>query len=117
MPKVFFTENLQRHVALPPTEAEGKTVRAVLDRVYIGVSTGGVWVTPDGGESWENPGQGMRAEYMPPGHGKHHRLALGERGPGGFLDPPGRPPAAGLRGAFLVGHRPGADITYKIRGT
>jgi hypothetical protein len=30
------------------------------------VSTGGVWVTDDGGASWECRGTGMRAEYMPP---------------------------------------------------
>jgi molybdopterin converting factor small subunit len=34
MPKVEFTANLQRHVALPPTEAQGRTVREVLDRVF-----------------------------------------------------------------------------------
>jgi len=35
-------------------------------RVLVGVSTGGVWVTEDGGESWTLRGQGLRAEYMPP---------------------------------------------------
>jgi photosystem II stability/assembly factor-like uncharacterized protein len=35
-------------------------------RMLIGVSTGGVWVTEDGGESWALRGQGLRAEYMPP---------------------------------------------------
>ena len=34
MPKVHFTETLQRHVACPPTEAPGRTVREVLDRVF-----------------------------------------------------------------------------------
>jgi hypothetical protein len=34
--------------------------------VRIGVSTGGVWITQDGGASWECRGTGMRAEYMPP---------------------------------------------------
>ena len=34
MPKVVFTQNLQRHVPLPSAEAEGATVRAVLDRVF-----------------------------------------------------------------------------------
>jgi hypothetical protein len=34
--------------------------------VSIGVSTGGVWITRDGGESWEVGGRGMRAEYVPP---------------------------------------------------
>jgi molybdopterin synthase sulfur carrier subunit len=34
MPKVHFTDTLQRHVACPPTEAAGDTVREVLDRVF-----------------------------------------------------------------------------------
>jgi molybdopterin synthase sulfur carrier subunit len=34
MPKVTFTDTLQRHVACPPTEAAGNTVREVLDRVF-----------------------------------------------------------------------------------
>jgi hypothetical protein len=32
----------------------------------IGVSTGGVWQTADGGATWEQVGEGMFAEYMPP---------------------------------------------------
>lgn len=35
-------------------------------RAWIGVSTGGVWETPDSGETWSLRGEGMRAEYMPP---------------------------------------------------
>ncbi|MDX2154434.1 MAG: hypothetical protein SFV54_27075 [Bryobacteraceae bacterium] len=31
----------------------------------IGVSTGGAWITRDGGCNWEVCGPGMRAEYMP----------------------------------------------------
>lgn len=34
MPRVVFTENLQRHVTCPPAVVEGKTVRAVLDAVF-----------------------------------------------------------------------------------
>ena len=34
--------------------------------VSVGVSTGGVWITRDGGASWNICGKGMRAEYMPP---------------------------------------------------
>jgi len=34
MPRVHFTDTLQRHVACPPTEAAGNTVREVLDRVF-----------------------------------------------------------------------------------
>ena len=35
-------------------------------RIVIGVSSGGVWESRDGGASWANIAQGMRAEYMPP---------------------------------------------------
>lgn len=34
--------------------------------IYLGVSCAGVWVTKDGGLSWNNQAQGMRAEYQPP---------------------------------------------------
>ena len=34
--------------------------------VTVGVSCGGVWRTKDGGASWSNTAQGMRAAYMPP---------------------------------------------------
>jgi hypothetical protein len=34
-------------------------------QIRIGVSTGGVWITKDGGKSWAITGQGMRAEYYP----------------------------------------------------
>lgn len=34
MAKVAFTENIQRHVPCPPTEAAGGTVRQVLDNVF-----------------------------------------------------------------------------------
>jgi len=34
--------------------------------VRVAVSCGGVWVTHDGGQSWDSRCQGMRAEYMPP---------------------------------------------------
>jgi hypothetical protein len=36
--------------------------------VSVGVSTGGVWITRDGGKSWELCGRGMRAESAPPEH-------------------------------------------------
>jgi ligand-binding sensor domain-containing protein len=35
-------------------------------RVWVAVSTGGVWFSDDSGESWSLRGDGMRAEYMPP---------------------------------------------------
>jgi len=34
--------------------------------VTVGVSTGGVWVTDDGGTSWRASADGMYAEYFPP---------------------------------------------------
>lgn len=34
MPRVVFTANLQRHVACPPVEVAGATVRAVLDAAF-----------------------------------------------------------------------------------
>ncbi|MGB0748364.1 MAG: WD40/YVTN/BNR-like repeat-containing protein [Magnetospiraceae bacterium] len=34
--------------------------------VCVGVSTGGLWITRDGGATWHEHGQGMRAEYVPP---------------------------------------------------
>jgi hypothetical protein len=36
------------------------------DHVTVGVSTGGVWVTHDGGKSWNASAEGMYAEYFPP---------------------------------------------------
>ena len=35
MPRVVFTENIQRHVACPPIEVAGGTVREVLDAVFM----------------------------------------------------------------------------------
>lgn len=35
-------------------------------QVTIAVSCGGVWETKDGGETWDLPGTGLRAEYAPP---------------------------------------------------
>lgn len=34
MARVVFTQNIQRHVACPPSEAAGRTVREVLERVF-----------------------------------------------------------------------------------
>jgi len=34
MPRVVFTQNMQRHVTCPPTDVEGGTVREVLDAVF-----------------------------------------------------------------------------------
>jgi hypothetical protein len=34
-------------------------------RVWVAVSTGGIWLTEDAGASWIQRGEGMRAEYVP----------------------------------------------------
>lgn len=34
--------------------------------VTVAVSTGGIWFTDDGGETWAQRGEGMRAEHIPP---------------------------------------------------
>jgi hypothetical protein len=34
--------------------------------VSVGISTGGVWHTQDGGDTWAQGASGMRAEYLPP---------------------------------------------------
>jgi molybdopterin synthase sulfur carrier subunit len=36
MPRVVFTPNLQRHVACPPVEVPGGTVREVLHAAFVG---------------------------------------------------------------------------------
>jgi photosystem II stability/assembly factor-like uncharacterized protein len=36
------------------------------DRLVIGISCGGVWITNDACKTWEPQGQGMRSAYMPP---------------------------------------------------
>jgi len=52
------------------------------DRVTVGISCGGVWRTDDGGRTWRNVAEGMRAAYMPAGRQfdvdvqDPHRLAL-----------------------------------------
>ncbi len=35
-------------------------------RIVLGISSGGVWQTKDGGKSWRNTSKGLYAEYMPP---------------------------------------------------
>ncbi|MCI0380452.1 MAG: hypothetical protein L0215_22940 [Gemmataceae bacterium] len=35
-------------------------------RVALGISCGGVWITEDGGQTWNCQADGMRAAYMPP---------------------------------------------------
>ena len=36
MPRVVFTQNIQRHVACPPCDVAGRTVREVLDAAFAG---------------------------------------------------------------------------------
>lgn len=36
------------------------------NRVFLGISCGGVWLTEDGGVTWNLRAKGMRAAYMPP---------------------------------------------------
>jgi len=36
------------------------------ERLYVGVSCGGVWLSEDGGETWSVRADGMVAAYMPP---------------------------------------------------
>jgi len=35
VPRIFFTPNVQRHVACPPAEVAGKTVREVLHAYFV----------------------------------------------------------------------------------
>jgi photosystem II stability/assembly factor-like uncharacterized protein len=35
-------------------------------RVFVAVSTGGIWATEDAGETWTQRGEGMRADHVPP---------------------------------------------------
>lgn len=52
------------------------------DRLIVGVSCGGVWLTADRGESWTQGGYGLLAKYMPPDRQRDpvtqdpHRMAL-----------------------------------------
>jgi len=50
MPMVAFTENIQRHVACPPAEVPGRTVREVLDAVFAGNPQARGYVLDEQGE-------------------------------------------------------------------
>lgn len=49
MVKVAFTQNIQRHVACPQTDAAGTTVREVLDAVFSGNPRARSYVLDDQG--------------------------------------------------------------------
>lgn len=49
MAKVAFTQNIQRHVECPATEAPGATVREVLDNVFASNSRARAYVLDDQG--------------------------------------------------------------------
>jgi len=48
MPRVVFTANLQRHIAVPPTIVNGKTAREVLDNVFLANPLARGYVLDDG---------------------------------------------------------------------
>ena len=50
MPRVVFTQNLQRHVQCPETTAAGRTVREVLDAVFAANPRARSYVLDDQGE-------------------------------------------------------------------
>ncbi len=50
MPTVAFTDNIQRHVACPPTAVPGRTVREVLDAVFAGNPQARGYVLDEQGE-------------------------------------------------------------------
>lgn len=50
MPRVVFTPNLQRHVACPPVDVPGTTVREVLERAFAANPAARGYVLDDQGE-------------------------------------------------------------------
>ncbi|MBX6351488.1 MAG: exo-alpha-sialidase [Clostridia bacterium] len=87
--------SLRRHPTHAVWEAGGggKCLHTVIvhpadpDRVFIACSTGGVYVSEDGGETWEPRNRGLRADFLPepqryPEAGQCvHRIALCARRP------------------------------------
>ncbi|HLU38678.1 MAG TPA: exo-alpha-sialidase [Planctomycetota bacterium] len=55
--------------------------------LLVGVSTGGVWQSLDHGASWQNVGQGLRAEYLP----RAERFALARQDVHRLVQCPARP--------------------------
>jgi sulfur-carrier protein len=54
MPRVVFTPNLQRHIHCPPTDADGRTVRQVLDAVFAANPPARGYVLDDQGRLRKN---------------------------------------------------------------
>lgn len=49
MAKISFTPNIQRHIACPPSEAPGASLREVLDHVFAGNPAARSYVLDDQG--------------------------------------------------------------------
>lgn len=49
MPNVVFTQNIQRHISLPPARVAGVTVREVLEAVFAGKPAARSYVLDDQG--------------------------------------------------------------------
>jgi hypothetical protein len=47
MPRVVFTPNLQRHIACPPADVEGRTVREALEAAFAGNERARAYVLDD----------------------------------------------------------------------
>ncbi|MEO3387698.1 exo-alpha-sialidase [Mesorhizobium sp. CAU 1741] len=68
-------EGLQEHPTRPEWQAGGAGLilhslvpdAADEDRIWIGISSAGVFYTGDGGKTWEPRNKGTRADYMPEG--------------------------------------------------
>lgn len=80
MARVSFTQNIQRHVACPASDAAGTNVGEVLDAVFaanqrartyvldetgerlaFGSTTGSLWISEDQGDTWQT-----FSEHLPP---------------------------------------------------
>lgn len=49
MPVVRFTQNIQRHIALPPAQVEGKTVHQALEAIFASNPSARSYVLDDQG--------------------------------------------------------------------
>ncbi len=91
--------------------------------LLVGISSGGVWRTEDGGATWSPAAKGMRAAYMPPERAYDenvqdpHRVARCAARPRHALDaaPQRHLPDDGRR-AELDGDREGRPFDVRVRG-